>query len=210
MSYSSPPAALALLGLRLKGFAPSSQIAALVGVDEDRIDVELSRAASLEQTIYRTGNRTGWALKPKGRIEVERLLSHELDEQGVRLAVRRCYEKFVALNADMLQACTDWQVKDTEARLLNDHADSSYDARVVEQLAVVNAAVQPICADLEGELDRFAIYAPRFSSALVKTQAGDHDWFAAPLQDSYHTVWFELHEDLLATLGIDRASEESP
>jgi len=24
---------------------------------------------------------------------------------------------------------------------------------------------------------------------------------------SYHTVWFELHEDLLATLGIDRASE---
>ena len=22
--------------------------------------------------------------------------------------------------------------------------------------------------------------------------------------DSYHTVWFELHEDLLATLGIER------
>jgi hypothetical protein len=25
--------------------------------------------------------------------------------------------------------------------------------------------------------------------------------------DSYHTVWFELHEDLLSTLGIERASE---
>jgi hypothetical protein len=24
---------------------------------------------------------------------------------------------------------------------------------------------------------------------------------------SYHTVWFELHEDLLATLGIERSSE---
>jgi hypothetical protein len=25
--------------------------------------------------------------------------------------------------------------------------------------------------------------------------------------DSYHSVWFELHEDLLATLGIERGSE---
>ena len=25
--------------------------------------------------------------------------------------------------------------------------------------------------------------------------------------DSYHTVWFELHEDLLATLGLERAAE---
>jgi hypothetical protein len=25
--------------------------------------------------------------------------------------------------------------------------------------------------------------------------------------ESYHTVWFELHEDLLATLGIQRAGE---
>jgi hypothetical protein len=24
---------------------------------------------------------------------------------------------------------------------------------------------------------------------------------------SYHTVWFEMHEDLLSTLGIERGSE---
>ena len=24
---------------------------------------------------------------------------------------------------------------------------------------------------------------------------------------SYHSVWFQLHEDLLATLGIDRSGE---
>ena len=33
------------------------------------------------------------------------------------------------------------------------------------------------------------------------------EWFTKPVIDSYHTVWFELHEDLLATLGIERASE---
>jgi hypothetical protein len=25
--------------------------------------------------------------------------------------------------------------------------------------------------------------------------------------DSYHTVWFQLHEDLLNTLGIERSKE---
>ena len=28
-----------------------------------------------------------------------------------------------------------------------------------------------------------------------------------PVIESYHTVWFELHEDLLVTLGLDRAAE---
>jgi hypothetical protein len=37
-------------------------------------------------------------------------------------------------------------------------------------------------------------------------QAGDAAYFAAPMIASYHTVWFELHEDLLATLGIARSS----
>ena len=37
--------------------------------------------------------------------------------------------------------------------------------------------------------------------------AGDTDWFTKPMIPSYHTVWFELHEDLLATLGIERGSE---
>ena len=38
-------------------------------------------------------------------------------------------------------------------------------------------------------------------------RCGEGDWFDKPLTDSYHTVWFELHEDLLATLGLERATE---
>ncbi len=36
---------------------------------------------------------------------------------------------------------------------------------------------------------------------------GERDWFTKPTIDSYHSVWFELHEDLLATLGLERAKE---
>ena len=51
------------------------------------------------------------------------------------------------------------------------------------------------------------IYRPL--PAILGVEAGDHQWFTRPLIDSYHTVWFELHEDLLSTLGKERASEES-
>jgi hypothetical protein len=34
--------------------------------------------------------------------------------------------------------------------------------------------------------------------------AGDRAAFTAPLVESYHTVWFELHQDLLLTLGRQR------
>ena len=52
-------------------------------------------------------------------------------------------------------------------------------------------------------------YGSRLSSALAKVQGGDGDWFTKPTIDSYHTVWFELHENLLATLGIERGREGS-
>ena len=36
--------------------------------------------------------------------------------------------------------------------------------------------------------------------------AGNHAYLADGLE-SYHTVWFQLHEDLLTTLGISREEE---
>ncbi len=33
---------------------------------------------------------------------------------------------------------------------------------------------------------------------------GDARAFTAPLAESYHTVWFELHQDFLLTLGLER------
>ena len=34
---------------------------------------------------------------------------------------------------------------------------------------------------------------------------GDHEWLTSPRIDSYHTVWMQLHEDLLLALGKNRA-----
>ncbi len=198
-----------MLGLRLKGFAESQVVADLVGLDVDTVTAELTKAAESEFASYRDGRRTGWTLMPAGRTEIERLASEELDAAGCREVAQSAYDRFLALNQRMLQTCTNWQVKDVEANLLNDHTDAEYDAGVIADLADLDAAVQPLCNELADQLSRFSIYAPRFTAALDKVRAGDTKWFTGPIIESHHTVWFEFHEDLLATLGIDRATEGS-
>ncbi len=47
----------------------------------------------------------------------------------------------------------------------------------------------------------------KLSAALEKIRAGDTSWFTRPLVDSYHTVWFELHEELIGAAGLTRDDE---
>jgi hypothetical protein len=47
----------------------------------------------------------------------------------------------------------------------------------------------------------------RFALALGEAQHGDHRWVHSIELDSCHTVWFQLHEDLLATFGVQRGAE---
>ncbi len=207
MATSSSTELLAIHGLRLKGFTGADTIAALYGLSEGDTTAALGAAAKASFVLLRDGRRTGWTMTADGRIENERLLKEELDGTSGRDDVQTAYEAFLALNGRMLQVCTNWQVKGENE--LNDHEDADYDAGVIDELAAIDALVQPICASLGSVLDRFAIHAPRFSSSLAKVRSGEREWFTKPIMESYHTVWFEMHEDLLASLGIDRASEKA-
>src|SRR5215213_5078609 len=44
----------------------------------------------------------------------------------------------------------------------------------------------------------------RYEAALIRADRGKRSWVSEPKIDSCHTVWMELHEDLLATLGVQR------
>ena len=93
--------------------------------------------------------------------------------------------------------------------IVNDHTDPAHDAAVVARLGDADRVVRGVCNDLGGVLARFDGYGDRFAEALARVRAGEVEWFTRPLIDSYHTVWFELHENLLATLGIERVREQA-
>ncbi len=208
MAESSNHELLTLHSLRLKGFIDAAEAAELAGLEQSIVDAQLAAFAEQELVVHREGRVSGWQLTAEGRAKGEALLAEELDTAGVRDQVADAYRRFLESNQSFLSICTDWQVRVIDGeQALNDHTDADYDASVIEALAGTDVVVQPIVADLAAALDRFSSYGPRFADRLAKVKSGDTDWFTKPMIDSYHTVWFELHENLLATLGIERAKE---
>ncbi|MBI2705101.1 MAG: transcriptional regulator [Actinobacteria bacterium] len=214
MVHTSDPELLVLTALRLKSFAPVEVVAMAAGLPPDETEPILRSLLGRELVKHREGVLTGWLLTPAGRKEGEQRLGAELEVAGARPAVEAAYAQFLPLNSEVLHICTDWQLLGGESsQTLNDHSDADYDAAVISRLAAVDDKVQTILVELASALDRFAGYEPRLSRALARVQAGASsddgwaDWFTKPTIDSYHTVWFELHENLLATLGIERATE---
>jgi hypothetical protein len=208
MSTPSDPTTLAMHGLRLKGFAEAEAVADAVGIDEGDAKSRLDQLVADGLATYRDGRISGFSLTPAGRAEHADRLAAELDAAGQRERVTAAYRDFLVLNPDLLAVCTAWQLREVDGESsVNDHTDGAYDAGVVEQLASLHAKAEPICDRLAGALDRFAPYGPRLGHALRKVRAGDPDWFTKPMIPSYHTIWFEMHEDLLATLGIERGME---
>ena len=196
---------LVLHGVRLKGFADAADVAALVALDPADVMAQLEQLKGDELVLYREGRLTGWALTPAGRAAQEQALKAELDACGARDAVFDAYKRFFDLNNDLLHVCTAWQMKDEAT--INDHGDAAYDEGVIDRLHELHGKVEPIISDLEATLDRYCGYRVRLDASLTKLRNGETEWFTKPLIDSYHTVWFQLHEDLLNTLGIERSQE---
>ncbi len=116
------------------------------------------------------------------------------------------YRSFLTLNRPLLEAMTDWQVRDG---VVNGHADPEYDRRIVDRLGRINEKITAVLSDLAACLERYDGYRGRLDAAIERAATGDRTYVDGALIDSYHTVWFEPHEDLLATLGLDR-SQENP
>jgi hypothetical protein len=204
VGHTSDPRFLVLHGLRLKGFGEPPAIGAAVGLDTEAVEQRLPELQDEELVVRRDGRLAGWALTREGRVEQQHLATEELAATGTGAGVRSAYEQFLGVNGELLTICTDWQVRDG---VINDHTDVAYDSSVVDRLREVEVTVQPIVADLTGLLQRYAPYGPRFAGALERVAAGEQEYFTKPIIDSFHTVWFELHEDLLTSLGIERSQE---
>jgi DNA-binding MarR family transcriptional regulator len=205
MAGRSDSRLLVLHGLRLKGFAEVADLADLVRLEPADVVAQLEELKRDELVLYREGRLTGWALTPAGRKAQEALLKAELEACGARDAIFDAYKRFLDLNSDLLGVCTAWQMKDEAT--INDHTDSAYDASVIDRLHELHGRVEPIITDLEATLDRYCGYRSRLAASLEKLRNGENQWFTKPLIDSYHTVWFQLHEDLLNSLGIERSQE---
>ncbi|WP_419841759.1 transcriptional regulator [Candidatus Poriferisodalis sp.] len=207
--------------MRLKGLGEVDDIAAVHGLEPAAVETLLAELDATGHCMHReVGGVPKFILTPTGRDDGQAALAAELDAHAARDAVTAAYRKFLELNPVMLQLCTDWQVlpaghpaaTDTgpgDGHRLNDHSDSAYDTKIIERLEALHLELSEVLTGLSSVMMRYDNYAPRCAAALDRLRAGELDYLTKPMIPSYHTVWFELHEDLLATLGINRADEGS-
>lgn len=185
-----------LQAVRLKGRASLDDLAATLGDDVAATVDRLTRSGLLvDGKLLR--------LSPEGRVRLDELLAAER-QQIDTAALAATYADFRAVNGEFKALVTDWQVKNGQP---NTHDDADYDAAVVARLDNLHQRVAPIVAAAAAQLPRLGRYFSKLHAALDKVHAGETLWLSRPLIDSYHTVWFELHEELILAAGLTRESE---
>lgn len=197
-------ALLVLHALRCMGFAGLARIAEATGLDEAGVEAELLDLAVAGLASHLSGSFGGWGLTEAGKaVDAERIAA-ELDASGAKPAVEDAYAAFLVLNPELLEICAAWQSPASQgAAQPAGTGGRMHESRVLDRLADLHRRVQPVCGDLATALARFGPYRVRLAGALARAQAGETE-FVTDGTSSYHSVWFQLHEDLLVTLGIPR------
>jgi hypothetical protein len=196
---------LALHGLAVKKAGPASAVADILGEPEDQVAAALDGATEAGRAISAKGV---FMATPVGREWLDQQYPIVFADFRADPAATEAYERFERINRELLRLFTDWQMMPAgNERVPNDHSDSNYDHKIIDNLGALHErAHRPLEQFAEIEA-RLAEYLRRLESAYDKVLAGEHDWVSGAKIDSYHTVWFELHEDLLRMLGREREEQ---
>ena len=201
MSPRQPSLLLTLHAMRLLGFADTEPVAERFG--QDPLGVEgllIDAGAQGWATRASFAGSGGWSLTVAGRAENERLLAEELNAAGGHPLVTAVHAEFSPVNYDVVAACSQLQLQwISGGHQQNDGIDEQTQLTFTRALTALRA----LEARLTAVLPRFSGYTKRLEQAVANA-ATDPGWYTATDRDSFHRIWFEVHEDLIATLGIRR------
>jgi hypothetical protein len=196
---------LALHGLAVKKAGSAPAVAAVLGADPDAVaealqaSVAAGRAIEAKETFMATPAGRDWL--------VEQYPVVYGDFRGAPEATE-AYERFERINRELLRLFTEWQMMPVGSETVpNDHSDHAYDERVVDRLGGLHERAERPLEQFEALEARLGEYPRRLDAAYDKVLAGERDFVSGAKVDSYHTVWFELHEDLLRMLGREREEQ---
>ncbi len=193
-----------LRALTVKGYATPEAVATALLCTAEEASELLDRLVADGLAEVAAGS---FRLTADGKAVGRERIAADADHWGAANA-DAALDTFLALDHRMKATVTAWQMRDVDGtQTFNDHADAAYDASVLDDLASLHADASAWLGPLVAGLPRLAAYHERLERAAAAARGGDNRYVASPRVDSYHSVWFELHEDLILLAGRNRADE---
>jgi len=190
--------------LLIKGYASPEMLAAAMFCTPDHAGAVLDRLVADGLAEIAAG---AFRLTPDGKATAAELIAADTEAWG-RVEAVCALDAFLELDGRMKEAVTAWQTREVDgSQAFNDHSDPEYDAAVLSRFAALHADALAWIAPLVPRLPRLESYRARLQRAADNVHDGDTAYVASPRVDSYHSVWFELHEDLILLCGRTRAEE---
>jgi hypothetical protein len=196
---------LALHGLAVKKAGPPAAVADILGEDPEQVAAALRSAVEAGRAVEA---RELFMVTPAGRDWLLERYPETFAAFRANGSAVEGYARSERINRELLQLFTEWQMMPVGKETMpNDHSDPAYDDRIIDRLGALHERAERPLQDFAALEPRFREYVRRLDAAYDKTLAGQHDFVSGAKVDSYHTVWFELHEDLLRTLGREREEQ---
>jgi hypothetical protein len=193
---------LALHGLAIKKHGDAGEVATITGLETARAQSFLDEAVKAGRAV-KAGAK--YMLTPVAQVALKSGYRRDFSAERADPAMNKAYDDFERINEQLKQLITDWQTLDVGGQKVpNNHSDKAYDAKVIEKLGDLHERAEPMLDRLAAGLARLRVYRGLLQSALEKAEDGDIAWVSDARCMSYHTVWFELHEDLIRILGRTR------
>lgn len=197
------PQDLSLHGLTLKQLADAAALADILDVDEAVVAEHLDAAVAAGHAVAARGS---FMITPAGRAHLDDVYPTafaELRADETLGATLADFEK--GINKQNLALMTSWQTITVDgAEHPNDHSDADHDAKVIDKLARLHERAETILAPFTGIDAVSKRFVDRLGTALGHVDRGEHDYVSSVRLDSYHTVWYQMHEHLLRMMGEER------
>jgi pyruvate,orthophosphate dikinase len=180
--------------VKLKGMCTSDQISQALLVSDKNSAKVISNCGEL---LEKVGDY--YSLSDVGR----ELLLTDLGEKQALIPIadlEQLHQQFLELDSELKSLVTGWQ--------LTQEKDESDLKELHSRLEIITTNIGTDLIQLENIDRTFRRYVPLFEIALDGIKDGNTSMIASPLKDSYHTLWFELHQELIDLSGMSRADIE--
>lgn len=202
MRNPGPAWHLALHGLAILRTAAPAEVATRFGLDRAEAEAVFELAAA-HGRVLRSGEKL--VLAPLARLALSAEYSRTCAALRADPDFTGCVERFEEVNKELKSLMTDWQTRTVGGVALpNDHTDAAHDERIIDRLGRFHDRITPLLDRFADLVPRLAIYRDGLLEALERAEDGEIAYISEVGCESYHTLWFDLHEDLLRLSGTER------